>query len=85
MNADLSSTEWKREVHRYIDEQIDKHNDANERRFQQLRDGQLKIETDIDDLDKRLTAEIRSVRTASETSHAEIIKRLERIESQLSR
>lgn len=80
MNADLSSPEWKREAHSYIDEQIDRHNDANQGRFQQLRDGQLKIESDIDDLDNKLTAEMRTVRA----SHAEIIKRLERIESQLT-
>lgn len=68
----LPEDEWKREVHTYIDEQIEKHNTANQREFQLLRDGQLK-----------LSAEIQTVLEASATAHKEIIERLERLESKL--
>lgn len=51
----------KREINWYIDEQIEKHNTANQEQFQMLRDGQLKIEADLGDLESRLSAEIGSV------------------------
>ena len=70
----------KREINWYIDEEIDKHNDANQKQFKMLRDGQLKIEADMEGLETRLTGEIRAVRVASETAHKEIIDRLERLE-----
>lgn len=81
----------KREINWYIDEQIEKHNEANQRQFQMLRDGQLKIEADvggvetklmgeIGGVETRLIDEIRAVRAASDTAHKEIIERLERLE-----
>ncbi len=84
----------KREINWYIDEQIEKHNTANQEQFQMLRDGQLKIEADLGDLESRLSAEIGSVesrlsaeiqavRAASETAHKEIIERLARLEQRL--
>ena len=89
-NGNMSEHEWKREVHRYIDEQIEKHNDANQKEFQQLRDGQLGIVASMDELEtsmtgveSRLTGEIQSVRAASDTAHKEIIARLERLEKKL--
>lgn len=84
--------EWKREVHEYINEQIEKHNDANQREFQRLRDGQLSLQADISNLETKVTAdigslkttltgEIRSVLAASAEAHQEIIARLERLEN----
>ena len=46
--SEVHSSEWKREVHRYIDEQIEAHNTANQKEFRHIRDGQLKIEADIE-------------------------------------
>ena len=69
---DVFEQEWKREVHSYIDEQIEKHNAANQKGFKALRDGQLKLEADIG-----------NVLEASATAHKEIIDRLERLESKL--
>ena len=82
-NGDLFEHEWKREVHRYIDEQIEKHNEANQKQFDKLRDGQLKIEADMESMETRLTGEIHSVLAASNTAHKEIIARLERLEQKL--
>lgn len=64
-----TSEDWKREVHRYIDEQIEAHNTANQKEFKKLRDGQLHI-----------LAELAQVLEASATAHKEIIERLERLE-----
>ncbi len=84
--------EWKREVHSYIDEQIEEHNTANQREFERLRDGQLALQSDISSLETKVTAdisslettltsEIRSVLAASAEAHQEIIARLERLEN----
>ncbi len=71
-NGDAFDHEWKREVHNYIDEQIEKHNTANQLGFQALRDGQRILEADI-----------KKVLEASANAHKEIITRLERLESKL--
>jgi len=55
--------EWKREVHSYIDEQIEKHNTANQREFERLRDGQLALQSDISSLETKVTADISSLET----------------------
>ena len=55
--------EWKREVHEYIDEQIEEHNTANQREFQRLRDGQLALQSDISNLETKMTADISSLET----------------------
>lgn len=80
-NGHISEDEWKREVHAYIDEQIEKHNTANQREFRALRDGQLKLEADMAGVENRLTGEIRKVLAASAEAHEEIIERLERLEN----
>lgn len=69
---ELPENEWKREVHTYIDKQIDAHNTANQEEFKRLRDGQLKLESDI-----------AAVLDASATAHSEIISRLDRLERKL--
>ena len=81
----MSDADWKREVHEYIDEQIESHNDANERRFKVLRDGQLKIEADMNKLDKNLTDGLEVVRTASEKAHGQILETLSDISARLER
>ena len=53
----------KREINWYIDEQIEKHNEANQRQFQMLRDGQLKIEADVGGVETKLMGEIGGVET----------------------
>ena len=84
--------EWKREVHDYINEQIEDHNTANQREFKRLRNGQLALESDISSLETKVTADIRSLETtltseirsvlaASAEAHQEIIARLERLEN----
>lgn len=73
--------EWKREVHSYVDKQIEAHNTANQREFQRLRDGQLALQGDIGSLETNLTSEVRSVKDASAEAHKEIIARLERLEN----
>lgn len=80
-NDHISEDEWKREVHAYIDEQIENHNSANQKEFRTLRDGQLKLEVDIAGVEDRLTGEIRKVLAASAEAHKEIIERLERLEN----
>ena len=77
----IPEEEWKREVHAYIDEQIEKHNTANQKEFRALRDGQLKLEADVAGVEERLTGEIRKVLAASAKAHKEIIERLERLEN----
>lgn len=77
----IPEDEWKREVHTYIDEQIEKHNAANQKEFRALRDGQLKLEADIAGVEERLTGEIRKVLAASASAHEDIIERLERLEN----
>ena len=69
---ELPENEWKREVHTYIDKQIDAHNTANQEEFKRLRDGQLKLESDI-----------AAVLDASATAHSEIISPLDRLERKL--
>ena len=81
----MSDGDWKREVHEYIDEQIEAHNDANERRFKVLRDGQLKIEADMEQLETNLTDGLEGVRVASETAHVQILATLSDISARLER
>ena len=96
----MIDSDWKSEVHRYIDEGIDAHNTANQKEFkllhQAIRDGRLKTEADIsstesrltekiDSAESRLTEKIESVRAASETAHKSILETLDDIIARLDR
>ena len=73
------------EFDRKFDERFERHNAANQRGFQALRDGQLKLRADIENLEANLTVEIREVRTASETAHTQILSTLDEINARLDR
>lgn len=73
--------DWKRDVHQYIDEQIDKFVDANQKEFQ-------KLSRQINDVHNLLKEDIEGVLGASAEAHKkiistqeEILKRLDRLES----
>lgn len=72
-----------REFNRKFDERIEAHNSANQREFRALRDGQLTLRADIENLETNLTEEIRGVRTASETAHTQILSTLDEINARL--
>ena len=76
---DMDRSEWQREVNRHIDEQIEKHNTANQNEFRLLRDGQTTMLSDI----KKLDCKVDATKAASETAHKEIIERLEQIDARL--
>lgn len=70
-------SDWKHEIHGYIDSQFEKFNEANQQEFQALRDGQLRLEAG----QKQLSNDVAQVLAASATAHKEIIERLERLEN----
>ncbi len=90
---DMDRSEWQREVNRHIDEQIEKHNTANQNEFRLLRDGQTtmlsdikKLDCKVDGLDRKvygLDRKVDATKAASETAHKEIIERLEQIDARL--
>ncbi len=83
---DMDRSEWQREVNRHIDEQIEKHNTANQNEFRLLRDGQTTMLSDIKKLDCKvdgLDRKVDATKAASETAHKEIIERLEQIDARL--